>query len=221
MFSLSKTWRPPFLPHKTCSCPARIDRAFRLVLFLPIACIDRLPNTRATKHFISVHCRDPPTSFDRTAAAVHAQLLNTRPMASWAPQSPDLSSYHSADTEPVHPQHQGYRGSVSQPVPQAAPPLLSSPSLHSNPSPYSTYAPYSARRENMQDADYIPDAPFLAPQMPDLGNGSTGGSMLPPNIDSIIIKNHFPVARIKRIMQADDDVGKVAQVTPVVVCKLY
>ncbi|KAI5779744.1 histone-fold-containing protein, partial [Geopyxis carbonaria] len=29
----------------------------------------------------------------------------------------------------------------------------------------------------------------------------------------------FPVARIKRIMQADEDVGKVAQVTPVVVSK--
>lgn len=33
------------------------------------------------------------------------------------------------------------------------------------------------------------------------------------------VKTKFPVARIKRIMQADEDVGKVAQVTPVVVCK--
>ncbi|KAJ4986417.1 cbf nf-y family transcription [Stagonosporopsis vannaccii] len=139
-------------------------------------------------------------------------------MASWAPQSPDLSSYHSADAEPVHPQHQGYRGSVSHAIPQGAPPLPS-PSLPTNPSPYSTYAPYSARKENMQDADYIPEAPLAAPQLSEIGNGSTGGSMLPPNIDSIIIKNHFPVARIKRIMQADDDVGKVAQVTPVVVSK--
>jgi hypothetical protein len=49
------------------------------------------------------------------------------------------------------------------------------------------------------------------------GNG-TGGSTLPANAVDIVIKNHFPVARIKRIMQADDDVGKVAQVTPVVVC---
>jgi hypothetical protein len=32
------------------------------------------------------------------------------------------------------------------------------------------------------------------------------------------IKTKFPVARIKRIMQADEDVGKVAQVTPIVVC---
>ena len=37
--------------------------------------------------------------------------------------------------------------------------------------------------------------------------------------DSSEVKTKFPVARIKRIMQADEDVGKVAQVTPVVVCK--
>ncbi|RPB02158.1 histone-fold-containing protein, partial [Choiromyces venosus 120613-1] len=35
----------------------------------------------------------------------------------------------------------------------------------------------------------------------------------------VVIKTKFPVARIKRIMQADEDVGKVAQVTPVVVSK--
>ncbi|KAF1344806.1 histone-fold-containing protein [Delphinella strobiligena] len=33
------------------------------------------------------------------------------------------------------------------------------------------------------------------------------------------VKTKFPTARIKRIMQADEDVGKVAQVTPVVVAK--
>jgi len=32
------------------------------------------------------------------------------------------------------------------------------------------------------------------------------------------IKTKFPTARIKRIMQADEDVGKVAQVTPILVC---
>lgn len=35
----------------------------------------------------------------------------------------------------------------------------------------------------------------------------------------IDVKTKFPVARIKRIMQADEDVGKVAQVTPIAVCK--
>ncbi|KAF2434432.1 histone-fold-containing protein, partial [Tothia fuscella] len=33
------------------------------------------------------------------------------------------------------------------------------------------------------------------------------------------VSTKFPVARIKRIMQADEDVGKVAQVTPVAVSK--
>ncbi|KAF1942867.1 histone-fold-containing protein [Clathrospora elynae] len=75
------------------------------------------------------------------------------------------------------------------------------------------------KEESMQDADYLPDA--SVPSIPDTGsgNGVGGLSALPPNVDNIIIKNHFPVARIKRIMQADDDVGKVAQVTPVVVSK--
>ena len=36
----------------------------------------------------------------------------------------------------------------------------------------------------------------------------------------IEVKTKFPVARIKRIMQADEDVGKVAQATPTAVCKL-
>ena len=39
----------------------------------------------------------------------------------------------------------------------------------------------------------------------------------PPSA-AIEVKTKFPVARIKRIMQADEDVGKVAQVTPIAVC---
>lgn len=149
-------------------------------------------------------------------------------MDSYAPQSPDLSSHHSADNAPVHPQHQGYRGSVSHAVPQQTPPEPQSSPSPSQQQPGAAIAPPanpsyappdSAHRQNMQDPDYIPEAFGAPPQMPDMGNGSGGGSMLPPNVDDIVIKNHFPVARIKRIMQADDDVGKVAQVTPVVVCK--
>lgn len=37
--------------------------------------------------------------------------------------------------------------------------------------------------------------------------------------EGIEVKTKFPVARIKRIMQADEDVGKVAQVTPTAVSK--
>lgn len=39
--------------------------------------------------------------------------------------------------------------------------------------------------------------------------------------EGIEVKTKFPVARIKRIMQADEDVGKVAQVTPTAVCESF
>ena len=65
---------------------------------------------------------------------------------------------------------------------------------------------------------------------------STGGSLKPaptpihvptPAVMSgdnnpaltIDVKTKFPVARIKRIMQADEDIGKVAQATPTAVAK--
>jgi hypothetical protein len=51
----------------------------------------------------------------------------------------------------------------------------------------------------------------------DLGNGASNNA--PGVAEGIEVKTKFPVARIKRIMQADEDVGKVAQVTPVAVCK--
>ncbi len=60
------------------------------------------------------------------------------------------------------------------------------------------------------------------------GEPSTSNSTFPaqqqtqyknPNPNNIEIKTKFPVARIKRIMQADEEVGKVAQVTPVAVSK--
>jgi hypothetical protein len=75
------------------------------------------------------------------------------------------------------------------------------------------------KEESMPDAEYMLDAPEPLGLMAEADTGNDGaGSTLPPGAENIVIKNHFPVARIKRIMQADDDVGKVAQVTPVVVC---
>ncbi|KAI8942041.1 hypothetical protein NX059_000145 [Plenodomus lindquistii] len=145
---------------------------------------------------------------------------------SWAPQSPDLSSYHSADPapplQPQQPAQPAYnRGSGSH-VPHYFTPPTSDPALQAQALPLPlppTYMPRGVpREESMQDAEYLPNAPM--PMLANNGNG-VGGSAptLPPNTDNITIKNHFPVARIKRIMQADDDVGKVAQVTPVVVSK--
>ena len=53
-------------------------------------------------------------------------------------------------------------------------------------------------------------------------NGEQAMDMPQPSIASaqtVDVKTKFPVARIKRIMQADEDVGKVAQATPTAVCK--
>ncbi|KAL2138166.1 hypothetical protein VTI28DRAFT_7365 [Corynascus sepedonium] len=59
------------------------------------------------------------------------------------------------------------------------------------------------------------------------GGGSLSPSAAPvpsapaaaPPFESVTVKTKFPTARIKRIMQADEEVGKVAQQTPIAVGK--
>ncbi|KAI9376062.1 histone-fold-containing protein [Aspergillus egyptiacus] len=58
--------------------------------------------------------------------------------------------------------------------------------------------------EPLAPMESVLDAPVPLKQSPSAG---------------IEVKTKFPVARIKRIMQADEDVGKVAQVTPIAVSK--
>ncbi|CAI6337077.1 unnamed protein product [Periconia digitata] len=157
--------------------------------------------------------------------------------SNWAPQSPDLSgdlsSYNAQASEPEHPQHRAYRGSVSHALPYSppssspaqvhkflppTPAILHHPTYPTAPFPQHNLmprAPHAA--DTMQDPDYLPDASEKSRGKRKEGNGSA--TALPPAADNVNITVHFPVARIKRIMQADDDVGKVAQVTPVVVSK--
>jgi hypothetical protein len=79
--------------------------------------------------------------------------------------------------------------------------------------------------EYVEDEEYRPDSkqrPIsrskkVKTEASDLGNGGINNA--PGVAEGIEVKTKFPVARIKRIMQADEDVGKVAQVTPVAVCK--
>ncbi len=136
---------------------------------------------------------------------------------SYAPVSPDLSAYH-------------------------APPPAER---------FNSYQPRAAqrRRSSLDDADYEGTAgygPTYDPPPPQLhwggedgpdeareGRGRAAGSRrlrksaktavvaAVPVEGDIEIKTKFPVARIKRIMQADEDVGKVSQVTPVAVCKSF
>ncbi|KAB2577244.1 Transcription factor CBF/NF-Y/archaeal histone [Lasiodiplodia theobromae] len=165
------------------------------------------------------------------------------PEDSYAPRSPDLSAYDhgQADPEPLHPQHQKYRGSISHAPPQSpyAPPNTAGA--------YNPPAGYFAPRNSIS---YPP--PTMAAQMKFEGEDGqhwsplysvpttlktetmepgdlmdANGGMIksepreqaPGVAEGIEVKTKFPAARIKRIMQADEDVGKVAQVTPHVVAK--
>lgn len=144
------------------------------------------------------------------------------PEDSYAPRSPDLSAFDTeqADPEPLPPQHQKYRGSISH-----APP----------PSPYAP-PPNAAGTYNPPPTGYIPprnsivfqSTPMAAPHIKFEGDlmDANGGMIkaeareqAPGVAEGIEVKTKFPAARIKRIMQADEDVGKVAQVTPHVVAK--
>lgn len=59
------------------------------------------------------------------------------------------------------------------------------------------------RKNDSSETSTIPSLP--------LGSGPSQG---------IEVRTKFPVARIKRIMQADEDVGKLAMAAPIAVCKL-
>lgn len=108
------------------------------------------------------------------------------------PPSHTQQAFSAPTSSPYHPQH----------------PIKSEPSYHSststgfNSTGSMSRAPRGSRvKDEPTSLLSAPPAPTKAP---------------PPSVD---IRTKFPVARIKRIMQADEEVGKVAQVTPVAVNK--
>jgi hypothetical protein len=141
--------------------------------------------------------------------------------STYVPQSPDLSA-DEPEQQP-HPQHL-YRGSISHISPFVTP----TDSKATFNFPQSTAQPFNAPPTFFgtmkQEPDYEEEddysqsnrakAPLKKKMKAEAANG--GG---PAFAEGIEVKTKFPVARIKRIMQADEDVGKVAQVTPVAVCK--
>lgn len=54
---------------------------------------------------------------------------------------------------------------------------------------------------------------------PKRGGTAVAGSSAAPAVEPSPVRTKFPTARIKRIMQADEEVGKVAQQTPIAVGK--
>ena len=143
----------------------------------------------------------------------------------YRPRSPDFSSFQSPfpqsnpspypltsplahrasyDASPFFaPQHH-----PGQSLPQQYVPPGHEPSFDSD------MARRSSRIAQTADVAPIPDTEDIKPEMPEEPEPEK------PSVGAgVDVKTKFPVARIKRIMQADEDVGKVAQVTPIAVCK--
>ena len=158
---------------------------------------------------------------------------------SYAPQSPDLSGFNDfdepepafSDPAPTH-TNSYYHPQQPQFQQQFDPQVHSQDQYMFSPStlPVSQqYQPYGApvngkMRSDHGDQDFFPEPKSAS-------KGGPGRKKKPkieeevcekpaPGVEEgIEVKTKFPVARIKRIMQADEDVGKVAQVTPTAVCK--
>ncbi|TAQ88363.1 hypothetical protein B7494_g3298 [Chlorociboria aeruginascens] len=172
-----------------------------------------------------------------------------QPSTSYAPRSPTIPSFRGISPQRQNHRshhHNQQRLGTGHEFPQYdnsqyMPPIPALPQSHtfaSAPSGSQFYQPVKAESVYMPnfdgaggDADYVPSSTMTsrAPRMP-RGQAqvasssmhtmpSSASALKNPNPDNIEIRTKFPVARIKRIMQADEEVGKVAQVTPVAVSK--
>ncbi|OJD10053.1 hypothetical protein AJ78_08778, partial [Emergomyces pasteurianus Ep9510] len=100
------------------------------------------------------------------------------------------------------PQHQRpVQQYIPQPFDTSFPPTIMPPQTRSRPTAEQPPLEWHAAHGSPQESHPRKLRKIVPPQ-------SSGG---------IEVKTKFPVARIKRIMQADEDVGKVAQVTPIAV----
>ncbi|KAL8949922.1 MAG: hypothetical protein Q9222_004011 [Ikaeria aurantiellina] len=157
------------------------------------------------------------------------------PDAEYAPQSPDLSGYYGSGYETqqqqsFHPSQQYHQDTFNAPS-------------NSYNNQYSYSAPLNPSFQTQQYPGIMPqnghpiksekfygqddDADWTPHDVTAKGNrkgkniqqqiDDDCGKAAPGVEEGIKVATKFPVARIKRIMQADEDVGKVAQVTPTAV----
>jgi hypothetical protein len=120
----------------------------------------------------------------------------------YAPQSP-VNQRASYDASPF------FSSSYQRPTSSSRVPQQYVPPFHD-------FDEMARRSSRLQPADApVPVAPEPMPAVAPLQDEALQAR---PGA-GIEVKTKFPVARIKRIMQADEDVGKVAQVTPIAVCK--
>ncbi|KAE8356389.1 histone-fold-containing protein [Aspergillus coremiiformis] len=153
---------------------------------------------------------------------------------SYRPRSPDFSTLQSpispSITHPIYP----FANPLAHRASYDASPFFT-PQYHHSPPPLGRYPqqyippfahpivdPDMARRSSriaraaeaqpMLETKYVEPVEPVEPVLPE-------EPPQPHPAAGVEVKTKFPVARIKRIMQADEDVGKVAQVTPIAVSK--
>ncbi|KAI9891709.1 MAG: hypothetical protein M1814_002459 [Vezdaea aestivalis] len=149
--------------------------------------------------------------------------------SNYAPRSPDLSSLdHSFSLEP-QPSFSSYPSFDPSPFGQPLAPQIP----QTQPQPQYQQQPFYSDDATSflpnQDLPPDPEPDWLSADLEMPPKRSARQQERKAAVDDfqptedvtrgIDIKTKFPVARIKRIMQADEDVGKVAQVTPVAVSK--
>ncbi|KAL0930932.1 histone-like transcription factor and archaeal histone [Colletotrichum truncatum] len=133
------------------------------------------------------------------------QLQQQQQQQHLSPQQPPLSPY---GHQPVKYQDQSNQQYLPQ-TPQSQP--------HFDIKQYAgTPALYDIPYNPNPDAQHLPQTPGSVTMPP---RKNTQSAPSPPPIDPSPVRTKFPTARIKRIMQADEEVGKVAQQTPIAVGK--
>ena len=164
---------------------------------------------------------------------------------SYAPQSPDLSGFQSFDEPdpfqnsyyPPQPQQTTYNTSASSYLHQQPSNHdlfgFGQPQQQVSQNPYQQIPHSESMPTNNGKAKVLHADDEYMPEVSTTGKGGGGAGRkskkmkveeeycakpAPGVEEGIEVKTKFPVARIKRIMQADEDVGKVAQVTPTAVC---
>ena len=148
------------------------------------------------------------------------------PDDTYAPQSPDLSAYHSSavSIQPpsYYPQQTQHQPAYPQPLQYNTTSSFSNQLLPQSLHQSAPQVPPRNRRTKIEMDDEIwapePSTQRASRKSKKPKVEEDFGKLAPGVEEGIEVKTKFPVARIKRIMQADEDVGKVAQVTPTAVC---
>lgn len=155
-----------------------------------------------------------------TPSQSYFPLQPQTPIQTHSPQSfaPQLHSFSQPSISHAPPLQRTFNKSFSHPPPGFAGP----------PSGFFESTKNMPRKRVSDDEDedtFTPQAPAPTGRRakkprPDTAAQVVASRAGPGPSLGIDVRTKFPVARIKRIMQADEDVGKVAQATPTAVCKV-